>query len=294
MSRSSAGRRPRSATTRIAADQAVGLAAKRALRAGQALRATDLMQAEVVQRNETVTIVYEVPGIVLTMRGKALEAGAVGDIDQRAQRAVEPHGPGDRHRPRPRHHRRHHAARRGRREPPHPSNPRAAAPSECHIMHSASSFRPLSVIARARRCSAAAPRSTGSPRIGEQPPLAAIENPTTQPGYKPVQMPMPTPQPASYSPNSLWRNGSRAFFKDQRAHQVGDILTVKVKITDKATIENETSRSRKNNEDSGVDNFFGKQKLPIMNTRGAEPHLHRRLQRARATARARSTARKSC
>ena len=54
-------------------------------------------------------------------------------------------------------------------------------------------------------------------------------------------MPMPTPQPASYSPNSLWRNGSRAFFKDQRAHQVGDILTVKVKITDKAKIDNETA-----------------------------------------------------
>jgi flagellar L-ring protein precursor FlgH len=78
-------------------------------------------------------------------------------------------------------------------------------------------------------------------------------------------MPMPTPQPASYSPNSLWRNGSRAFFKDQRAHQVGDILTVKVKITDKASLENETSRSRKNNEDSGIDNFFGKSKIPIMN-----------------------------
>ena len=77
--------------------------------------------------------------------------------------------------------------------------------------------------------------------IGEQPPLTAIENPTAQPGYKPVQMPMPTPQPASYNPNSLWRNGSRAFFKDQRAHQVGDILTVTVKITDKANIDNETT-----------------------------------------------------
>jgi flagellar L-ring protein precursor FlgH len=97
--------------------------------------------------------------------------------------------------------------------------------------------------------------------IGEQPPLSAINDPTTLPGYKPVQMPMPTPQPASYSPNSLWRNGSRAFFKDQRAHQVGDILTVKVKFNDKATLENETSRSRKNNEDSGVDNFFGRSNL---------------------------------
>jgi flagellar L-ring protein precursor FlgH len=93
--------------------------------------------------------------------------------------------------------------------------------------------------------------------IGEQPPLTAIENPVAQVGYKPVQMPMPAVQPAVYNPNSLWRNGSRAFFKDQRAHQVGDILTVKVKITDKAKYENETSRSRANKEDSGITDFIG-------------------------------------
>jgi flagellar L-ring protein precursor FlgH len=99
--------------------------------------------------------------------------------------------------------------------------------------------------------------------IGEQPPLSSIDNPTTAAGYKPVQMPMPAPQMASYNPNSLWRNGSRAFFKDQRAHQVGDILTVKVNFTDKAAIDNETKRSRENKEDSGVDDFFGKKKLPL-------------------------------
>jgi flagellar L-ring protein precursor FlgH len=93
--------------------------------------------------------------------------------------------------------------------------------------------------------------------IGEQPALSAIENPTAQPGYKPVQMPMPAPQSAVYNPNSLWRNGSRAFFKDQRAMQVGDIMTVKVKITDKANFENETSRSRTNKEDSGITDFIG-------------------------------------
>lgn len=102
--------------------------------------------------------------------------------------------------------------------------------------------------------------------LGEPPPLAAIENPISQAGYKPVHMPMPTPQPASYSPNSLWRNGSRAFFKDQRAHQVGDILTVTVNLNDKAVIANETQRSRKNEEDSGVDNLFGAKKVPLMNT----------------------------
>ena len=79
---------------------------------------------------------------------------------------------------------------------------------------------------------------------GEHPPLSKIENPTAQPGYKPVQMPMPTPQTATYNPNSLWRNGSRAFFKDQRARQIGDIMTITVNITDKAAIANETQRSR--------------------------------------------------
>ncbi|MBR0993478.1 flagellar basal body L-ring protein FlgH [Bradyrhizobium japonicum] len=98
-------------------------------------------------------------------------------------------------------------------------------------------------------------------QIGEQPKLSAIDNPTTQPGYKPVQMPMPKPEVASYNPNSLWRNGSRAFFKDQRARQVGDLLTVTVNITDKANIANETQRSRTNSEDSGITDFIGAKTL---------------------------------
>ncbi|MBB4366961.1 flagellar L-ring protein precursor FlgH [Bradyrhizobium sp. CIR48] len=94
-------------------------------------------------------------------------------------------------------------------------------------------------------------------QIGEQPKLSAIDNPTAQPGYKPVQMPMPKPEVASYNPNSLWRNGSRAFFKDQRARQVGDLLTVTVNFTDKANIANETQRSRTNSENSQVTDFLG-------------------------------------
>ena len=98
-------------------------------------------------------------------------------------------------------------------------------------------------------------------QIGEQPKMSAIDNPTTQPGYKPVQMPMPKPEVASYNPNSLWRNGSRAFFKDQRATHVGDLLTVTVNITDKANIANETQRSRTNSEDSGITDFIGAKTL---------------------------------
>jgi flagellar L-ring protein precursor FlgH len=94
-------------------------------------------------------------------------------------------------------------------------------------------------------------------QIGEQPKLSSIDNPTTQPGYKPVQMPMPKPEAVSYNANSLWRNGSRSFFKDQRAHQIGDLLTVSVNITDQANFANETLRSRTVTEDSGITAFLG-------------------------------------
>jgi flagellar L-ring protein FlgH len=94
-------------------------------------------------------------------------------------------------------------------------------------------------------------------QIGETPKLSSIDNPTTAPGYKPVQMPMPKPEAVSYNANSLWRNGSRSFFKDQRAHQIGDLLTVTVNITDQANFANETQRSRTVTEDSGITAFLG-------------------------------------
>ncbi|PLW78845.1 flagellar basal body L-ring protein FlgH [Cohaesibacter celericrescens] len=94
--------------------------------------------------------------------------------------------------------------------------------------------------------------------IGKQPALSAIENPTAQKGYRPVQMPMPTStEPASYSPNSLWQTGSRAFFKDQRANRVGDILTVEVEITDSAKLDNTSKRSRSGSDNVGLAGSIG-------------------------------------
>ncbi len=93
--------------------------------------------------------------------------------------------------------------------------------------------------------------------IGETPKLSAIENPVMQAGYRPVSMPMPVPEKVSYSPNSLWRNGARAFFEDQRARRVGDILTVLVEITDKAELENSTKRGRDNSESASIPKLGG-------------------------------------
>jgi flagella basal body P-ring formation protein FlgA len=75
-------RRPKAelAGDSITLASAIGLAAKRSLRSGAALQSSDLMKPEVVQRNESVTIIYEMPGMLLTVRGKALEAGAAGDL----------------------------------------------------------------------------------------------------------------------------------------------------------------------------------------------------------------------
>jgi flagella basal body P-ring formation protein FlgA len=76
-------RRPRAEVGRDALrdrDHVVGLAARDNLQIGRALRASDLMRPEIVQRNETVTLTVEMPGIMLTARGKALEGGAEGDV----------------------------------------------------------------------------------------------------------------------------------------------------------------------------------------------------------------------
>lgn len=70
-----------------------GLAARHELHPGQPLVAADVMKPQIVQRNDSVTIVYEVPGISLTLRGQAQDAGALGDtiavINTESKRVVQ-------------------------------------------------------------------------------------------------------------------------------------------------------------------------------------------------------------
>jgi len=93
--------------------------------------------------------------------------------------------------------------------------------------------------------------------VGDGPQLSDPRDPTLKKDYRPVSMPMPAPEIATANPNSLWRPGARAFFKDQRAAQVGDILTVQVNTTDAATLDNATTTTTKNGEGVGVPNFLG-------------------------------------
>ncbi len=93
--------------------------------------------------------------------------------------------------------------------------------------------------------------------MGEAPKLSPIENPQAQKGYQPVALPMPSPEPSAKLANSLWRPGARAFFKDQRAARVGDIVTVVVNIADKATANNASNRTRATTETAGLTNLLG-------------------------------------
>ena len=59
---------------------AVGMQMRRPVRAGQALKTTDLAKPDLVQRDQAITLMYQTAGIYLTTRGKALESGTEGDV----------------------------------------------------------------------------------------------------------------------------------------------------------------------------------------------------------------------
>lgn len=94
-------------------------------------------------------------------------------------------------------------------------------------------------------------------QVGEAPPLTRIQNPKTAPNYRKVSMPMPRTRSTRRQANSLWRSGARAFFKDQRASKVGDLVTVNINISDSAKFANTTKRSRKGSEAAKAEALAG-------------------------------------
>jgi flagellar L-ring protein precursor FlgH len=110
-------------------------------------------------------------------------------------------------------------------------------------------LRTLVVVAAAGSMSACN-MLTRMSEVGSGPQISDIQNPTQKQGYQPISMPMPQPVAPPQNANSLWRPGARAFFKDQRAKEVGDILTVSVSIADNASFTSKLDNSRKSSEDT--------------------------------------------
>ena len=67
----------------------------------------------------------------------------------------------------------------------------------------------------------------------------------------------PRLRPEIHAANSLWRSGARSFIKDQRAANIGDLMTVLVSINDQASLSNETNRTRSGAESAGMPNMLG-------------------------------------
>ncbi len=136
-----------------------------------------------------------------------------------------------------------------------PTEPAAAAPgrtrlTKTHLTKTAA----IAVLALSLGACNALTRLS---EVGQEPTLSAIQNPAVLHGNQPVAMPMPPPLVVDRQPNSLWRPGSRAFLKDQRATEVGDILTVIIDIKDDASITASTNRTRPAGEDSSATSLLG-------------------------------------
>jgi flagellar L-ring protein precursor FlgH len=96
--------------------------------------------------------------------------------------------------------------------------------------------------------------------LGEGPDLSHIQNPLMAPGYKPIDMPMPAPELSldeKQSHNSLWETGSKAFFKDQRAQRVGDLITVQVNLNEQASMNIKPNITVQKQGALSVANFLG-------------------------------------
>ena len=75
-------RRPKAEVTgeTVTRERAVGMLLRRPMRSGTPVRVADLARPEFVQRDQSVTVIYQMPGLYLTTRGKAMENGAEGDV----------------------------------------------------------------------------------------------------------------------------------------------------------------------------------------------------------------------
>lgn len=108
--------------------------------------------------------------------------------------------------------------------------------------------------------------------IGKAPELSEITNPQQNKNIYPISMPTPQPRVNVRGQNSLWQSGARAFFKDQRAREIGDLLSITVNLNDTADIANNTKKSRSSSQDVSVGAFgVTSEKLTTLLPDGVNP-----------------------
>ncbi|MDG4648654.1 flagellar basal body L-ring protein FlgH [Roseibacterium sp. SDUM158017] len=107
---------------------------------------------------------------------------------------------------------------------------------------------------------------TGPMMQDRNPQVAGMQlDGVTMPEMAHVSVPMPEPEiaglPHRAERSSLWQSGSTGFFADQRAMQVGDILTINIEIDDRARLSNQSERERQGGANVGMPSAFGVQGL---------------------------------
>ena len=97
-------------------------------------------------------------------------------------------------------------------------------------------------------------------------PSLGLQGATNRAGGEAMAMATPPAAPNA----SLFRTGAGAFVRDQRAGRVGDILTIRINVADKAAVDNTTTRSRGGSEKSGIASLLGLQ-TPLAKLTGTDP-----------------------
>jgi len=91
--------------------------------------------------------------------------------------------------------------------------------------------------------------------IGREPHLSPVGS-----GLRPNMIPVAHTEPPRFSyrlDNSLWSDTGADLFRDPRARRIGDVVTVKIAIKDKASLDNKTNRSRNASKSLGLFGSYG-------------------------------------
>ena len=93
--------------------------------------------------------------------------------------------------------------------------------------------------------------------VGSPPRMSQIGEVRKPAEVAAIRYPTADMPPQIGTPNSIWRQGSKSFFKDQRASRVGDIVTVAINLSDSADFSTENARTRADSSNLDLGALFG-------------------------------------